>query len=299
MAILNRSLLIWFLIGKARPFSDLSPDDRERVLQALGVSRLGKLRAGFQVVKRLACFLFYSIRDAQGLNPTWPLIGYTPTTNALAASALLSLTAIEKSTTLDCDVCVVGSGTGGSVVAAELAASGKNVLILEAGSGKQSPDFDQHEKTGMDSLYLDHGLMASQDLGVAIVAGATLGGGTAINWQTSLDTPEAVRDEWASVSGCRHFAEESFSRSLEAVVHRLHANTRESVVNRNNEMLQKGCNALGYRWSTLRRNAKGCDPAQCGYCVYGCRHGGKQSTAVTFLADAQRWEMPKLWSIAG
>ena len=37
----------------------------------------------------------------------------------------------------------------------------------------------------------------------------------------------------------------------------------------------KGCEALGYEWST-RAQPHGCDPTQCGYCVFGCRAGGKQ-----------------------
>ena len=62
-------------------------------------------------------------------------------------------------------------------------------------------------------------LSAPMSLGYGLHGnGATLGGGTAINWQTSLQTPTPVRDEWADVSGCRHFAEESFTRSLDAVM---------------------------------------------------------------------------------
>jgi choline dehydrogenase-like flavoprotein len=37
----------------------------------------------------------------------------------------------------------------------------------------------------------------------------------------------------------------------------------------------------------VARNARGCDERQCGYCIFGCRHGGKQSAATTFLLDAQ------------
>ena len=70
----------------------------------------------------------------------------------------------------------------------------------------------------MEQLYLDRGMTATRDLAVAILAGATLGGGTTVNWQASLPTPDAIRDEWAERSGCRHFAEASFARSLDAVM---------------------------------------------------------------------------------
>ncbi len=285
---LDRPIVNQLLIGLRRPFRSLSLPDRERVLLTLATSRWAMLRTGFQAFKRLATFLFYSLIDATGHNPTWTALGYTPSANPPAAPSRLSLTPIERPTTLECDVCVIGSGAGGSVVAAELAAANKRVIVLEAGGGRQASDFDQHELVGMEQLYLDRGMIATDDLGVAILAGATLGGGTTINWQTSLRTPPAIRDEWAEISGCTHFVDERFTRSLDAVTARLHVTHAESVVNRNNATLRDGCAALGYRWQALPRNADACDPAQCGYCVYGCRHGGKQSTAVTYLYDAQR-----------
>jgi choline dehydrogenase-like flavoprotein len=285
---LELPLLIGLLIGVARRFSALTQPQQECALTALSTSRAPQLRSGFQALKRLATFLFYSLTDSSGHNPTWPALGYTPSTNPPAASARLTLTTISAPTTLECDVCVIGSGAGGSVAAAELAAAGLRVIVLEAGSGQQAPDFDQREFVGMDRLYLDHGLTASRDLGVAILAGATLGGGTAVNWQTSLRTPDAIRDEWAARSGCAHFADVSFTQALDAVSARLNVGLAESEIYPNNAMLRDGCAALGYHHVTLPRNAKGCDATQCGFCVYGCRHGGKQSTAVTYLVDAQQ-----------
>jgi choline dehydrogenase-like flavoprotein len=38
----------------------------------------------------------------------------------------------------------------------------------------------------------------------------------------------------------------------------------------------------------IARNALGCDLDQCGNCMFGCRVGGKQSGAVTYLFDAVR-----------
>lgn len=287
---LEQPLVVALLVGKAQPFSRLDHANRERALRAMATSHLPLFRAGFQGLKRLATFLFYTLTYGQGNNPTWPAIGYTPSTNPPARSSPLTLTPITRPVTLDCDACVIGSGAGGSVVAAELAAAGKRVIVLEAGSGQQAPDFDQRELMGMQRLYLDQGMTATRDLGVAILAGATLGGGTTVNWQTSLRLPDTIRDEWASLSGCQHFADVSFTRSLDAVAARLNVDRDESVVNANNAMLRDGCATLGYRWTTLPRNADGCDPAQCGACVFGCRHGGKQSTSVTYLRDAQRYD---------
>src|SRR6185436_15852143 len=98
------------------------------------------------------------------------------------------------------------------------------------------------------------------------------------NWQSSLRTPDGVRDEWAQSSGSALFTSDRFSRALDSVQARIGASTKESVVNANNAPIQRGCTALAYSWSPLARNSVGCDTDQCGYCMFGCRIGGKQST---------------------
>lgn len=290
LRLLAQPAFMLVLAGQARPFAELAPDRRERALLAMATSRLEPLRTGFQVLKRLAVLLFYSVCPEDGENPTWPAIGYARSSRPAPppGEPLLRLTPIPAPATLEADVCVIGSGAGGAVAAAELAAAGRRVVVLEAGGGAQAPDFEQAELPAMRTLFLDRGVAATRDLGIAILAGATLGGGTTINWQTSLALPDAVRDEWAERSGCASFAEESFSRSLAAVLRRLGAEAPETVINANNAVLRDGCQELGWRWRQVARNARGCDTRQCGYCVFGCRHGGKQTAATTFLLDAQR-----------
>ena len=290
LRLLARPAFMLVLAGQARPFAELAPARRERVLLAMATSRLEPLRTGFQVLKRLAALLFYSVSPEGGENPTWPAIGYARSTRPPPppGEPLLRLTPIAAPATLEADVCVIGSGAGGSVAATELAAAGRRVVVLEAGGGAQAPDFDQSELHAMRTLFLDRGVAATRDLGIAILAGAALGGGTTVNWQTSLALPDAVRDEWAERSGCAFFAEESFSRSLAAVLRRLGAEAPESVINANNAVLRDGCQELGWRWQQVARNSRGCDTRQCGYCIFGCRHGGKQTAATTFLLDAQR-----------
>lgn len=261
---------------------------RERLLLAMSASGVPALRSGFQALKRLSSFLFYSVR-AEGLtNPTWDAIGYRPSPMPPVGPDPLRLTTITSDHAIDCDACVVGSGAGGGVVAARLAASGLDVVVLEAGPPDQAADFSQLELEGTQRLYLDHGLTTTRDLGVSILAGSCVGGGTAVNWQTSLRTPDFIRDEWSERSGVGLFTSDRFSLALDSVSARIGVSTDESVVNANNAPLERGCAALGYEWKPIARNARRCDVSQCGYCSYGCRIGGKQSTTVTYLRDAQR-----------
>ena len=268
-------------------FASLNAAQREVVLLALAGSRVPPFRSGYQALKRLATFLFYAIVDESGRNPTWPALSYGVPSPASADSPL-RVSRVTRDLALEADACVVGSGAGGGVVAERLAAAGMRVVVLEAGPPDQAGEFDQREIVGMQRLYLDRGTTATRDLGVAMLAGSCIGGGTAVNWQTSLRLPDYIRDEWADRSGIGMFTDRVFDDALEAVCARLNVGTAESVKNGNNTPLQRGSTALGYRWMTISRNARGCDPSQCGFCVFGCRHGGKQATSNTYLVDAQR-----------
>jgi choline dehydrogenase-like flavoprotein len=284
--LLDSPLFMLFVVGRPSGMSSMQPAERETALFALANSPFAVVRTGFQALKRLATFLFYSVTGDSATNPTWPAFGYAVPVPTPATSAL-SITRIAQPTTLDADVCVLGSGAGGGVVAAQLTAAGRSVIVLEAGPGDQAADFDQREIVGMQRLYLDQGTTATRDLGVAILAGSCIGGGTSVNWQTSLRTPDFIRDEWADRSGIRAFADDTFTRALDAVCSRIGVGTSESARNGNNAPLERGCAALRYRWSDIPRNSRGCDLTQCSYCMFGCRVGGKQSTANTYLRDAQ------------
>ncbi len=160
--------------------------------------------------------------------------------------------------------------------------------MLEAGPADQAGDFQQQELEATQRLFLDSGQTSTRDVGVGILAGACIGGGTTVNWQTSLRTPDSVRDEWSEASGSSLFTSDRYTRALDDVMKRIGASTGESTVNRNNATIARGCKTLGYEHHQLARNSVGCDTEQCGYCMFGCRRGSKRSTATTYLRDAQR-----------
>ncbi len=287
LRLLQRRFAMFLLSGRPMSFTALSRAQRERVLRRMSLSLMPALRSGFQGLFRLSAFHCYSAIPERGDNPLWARIGYTPSRNPPATRSPLTLHRIDRSTRLECDVCIIGAGAGGSVAAAVLAARGRKVVVLEAGSDWQSEDFDQREAIGTRELYLDRGTTTTDDLSFALLAGSGLGGGTIVNWQSCFRTPDAILDEWADSSGCRHFIDDSFAKSLDNVWGRLAVSRTESQLNPNNAVLERGCESLGYRSSRIPRNSLDCDLSQCGNCVYGCRHGGKQTAAVTFLRDAQ------------
>jgi choline dehydrogenase-like flavoprotein len=304
LRFLDNPLVNALLAQTPKRLSAMSMRERERLLQAWAGSRIGMLRKGFQTFKRLALFHEYAlISEGASANPNWEAIGYPglPDHGALPietaepiqplsiahdgelANGLAGKEFDRGEVELRADVVVVGSGAGGAVVAAELAAAGAEVFVLEKGKQRIEADFDGAEYAGMRDMYEKRGILTSDDVGIVVLAGSTLGGGTTINWTTSLSTPAYVLEQWERELGVSGAAGPEWQDSLQAVSERLLVNTA-SQENRHNALLRQACETLGYSWRVLPRNVHGC--GDCGYCGYGCRSGAKQSALNTYLADA-------------
>lgn len=274
--------------GRFRAFTAMDPATREAVLKGWAQSGLQLRRAGFQAVKRLVNVGYYAFpRDGNG-HPAWRAAGYPgPLPMPAATPPPLPTLTIDRDTTLHCDVVVVGSGAGGGVVAGLLAQAGKSVVVLEKGENPDAAAFSQVEGEMLHAHYLDHGLLMTQSGSLPILAGSGLGGGTIINYTTSFPLPEPVRAEWDRRSGLQLFSSRRFTESLSRVQARLDVSTRYSEPAVRDQILERGCRALGWHVDVIPRNVTDCPQgAECGYCGYGCRHGAKNSTTKTYLADA-------------
>src|SRR5262249_30122119 len=133
-------------------------------------------------------------------------------------------------------------------------------------------------------LFENQGLLTTEDLGVVILAGSTLGGGTTINWCASFRTPEHVLKEWEDSYGVTGFTGPGYQQSIDAVAKRINVNENECAANPQNAALERGAQTLGYKVGTIPRNVNGC--GDCGFCNYGCQIGSKQGTLRTYLQDA-------------
>ncbi|HBZ68939.1 MAG TPA: oxidoreductase, partial [Deltaproteobacteria bacterium] len=276
------------LTGRFKSLQAMDQSAREAVLRDYATSSIPLRRAGFQALKRLAHVAFYCWPLEDGGHPAWRAAGYPgPLPQPAAPVPPLRTLAVDRDATLDCDVVVLGSGAGGGVAAGLLAQAGRSVVVLEKGANPGSADMTQVEGDMLGALYLDGGLLMTQSGSMPILAGSCLGGGTVINYTTSLPTPAATRDEWARLSGLPFFAGPRFEESLSRVTRRLDVNTRWSTPGARDAILERGCRSLGWHVDVIPRNVTGCkEGLECGYCTYGCRHGAKNSTARTYLADA-------------
>ena len=105
------------------------------------------------------------------------------------------------------DVCVVGSGPGGAMMASRLAEAGAQVVVLEEGGYHQKDEFDMQEATAYPRLYQDRGNRATADLSISVLQGRAVGGGTVVNWTTSFRTPDRVLACWREQDGLSLTAE--------------------------------------------------------------------------------------------
>jgi long-chain-alcohol oxidase len=276
-------------VGRWAGFSSLPLESRIRVLLSWADSGLSRRRGVFQALRKAVGFLYVMLPGAGGASSeVWKKFGYPgPLGPQLPKPRPLKALVPEADTDLSCDVCIVGSGAGGSVAAAVLAAAGKDVIVLEAGGYYDDSDFDGAELGGFQRLYLEGGFAATADQSIGLLAGECLGGGTVINYCTSFRTPDDVRGEWAA-AGVPWFANEEYTKSLDAVCARLSVNLEHNRVSAREQVLQRGLNSLGWHSAAIPRNVLGCDQGKvCGYCGYGCSLGAKQSSTKTWLADAQ------------
>jgi choline dehydrogenase-like flavoprotein len=269
----------------AEGFADAPVEARTQIVHGFRAAD-PEAKLGLQQLKALTLLFFYSLPDERGQNPSWELIGY-PGPNSAPPDAPKTISVAQvsgDSATLTADVCVVGSGAGGSVIAAKCAAAGKNVLVLEMGQYNNEADFKQLELPGYLELYYGGGLAASEDGSIAILAGQTLGGGTVVNYMNCVRTPETVLAEWeaAGLDGVTGLADH-----MEVVLERLGANTEMTTQNGTHQRMMAACDELGYEHRPIVRNAsREDDPAYCGYCSFGCQQGCKRSAMKTWLQDA-------------
>ena len=270
------------LSGIPKPFTRMSPSQRERCLRSWATSAIPQRRKAFQALKRLTAVTHYTTPGvARSIGYPGPL-GPAPHT-----PKPIRPIAITADSALSCDVVVVGSGAGGGVVASELTRAGKDVIVLEKGGYRNEADFTHQENDALDTMYDAGGLLATRDLGLVVLQGSTLGGGTVINYTTSFATPDSVRDEWAREHGLPHFASGEFTQSLDAVAVRLGVNTDHARPSGRDQVLIRGLERLGWHHGLLPRDVRGCaQDNECGYCGMGCRRGAKQSTLITYLQDA-------------
>ncbi|PWU24801.1 MAG: hypothetical protein C5B48_04550, partial [Candidatus Rokuibacteriota bacterium] len=195
---------------------------------------------------------------------------------------------------LDTDVVVVGSGAGGSFVAAELSAKTRQrVLILEKGDFIEPAEFVQRERLMMPRIF-DTEFSVIRVFGreiptvsTAVATGKLVGGSATINHALAFEPPRPVIRDWHDLYGAQ-FGYDDLAPHLDAIRKLLRiAPVPEAQISGSNLALRRGVQALGlpHHGPTLR-NAHQC--IGCGYCDLGCRYNRKLTPLNMVLPLAAR-----------
>ncbi|CAL8155259.1 unnamed protein product [Prunus armeniaca] len=189
----------------------------------------------------------------------------------------------NPSLTIRCDAVVIGSGSGGGVVAGVLAKAGYKVVVIEKGNYHARNNLTLLEGPAMDQMYLSGGLIATDDMGVFVLAGSTVGGGSAINWSASIRTPQHVIKEWCNDHELELFDSKLYQEALDIVCEKMGVQSQVQEEGFNNEILRRGCQELGYPVNNIPRNSP--PNHYCGWCCFGCKDGRKRGSTETWLVD--------------
>ncbi|KAG6548688.1 hypothetical protein Mapa_009843 [Marchantia paleacea] len=259
----------WNAIGYARPAAEL-PKANESVPRPLEGKVLDAELAGADALR--------SFLAAGGFSPL----------DEASLSQLRALSTQDESgktiVGVRCDAVVVGSGSGGGVAAGVLASGDQKVLVLEKGLYFARDDLSLLEYPSMANMYEGGGVLATDCGAVNLLAGATVGGGSAVNWAAAFQTPPHVRLEWAQELGLPLFASDEYQRAMDAVCSKgeVHCSCQQESFQ--NAALRKGCEHLGVDVGTIPRNVRG--QHACGFCNFGCSKGEKLATSETWLVEA-------------
>ncbi|WP_299801536.1 GMC family oxidoreductase [uncultured Shewanella sp.] len=198
--------------------------------------------------------------------------------------AHINASKLSENQTLEADVVIIGSGAGGGVAAEILTEAGLSVIIIEGGQLKSSKDFVMEERVAYPDLYQQAAGMKTSDKAIGIFQGRAVGGSTTVNWTTSIRTPEPALDYWAATKSVTGLSRTELDPWFEKMEQRLNISEWAYDPNRNNQALKQGCEKLGWDYTVIKRNVKGC--WNTGYCGMGCPVNAKQSMLVTTIPAA-------------
>lgn len=191
---------------------------------------------------------------------------------------------------LECDVVVVGSGAGGSVVATELAAAGERVVVLEEGPHVPAEKHGQMRPSeSIRHLWRDGAMTVTIPLGdspaINVTMGRCVGGSSVITGGVCFRIPDLVMREWTDALKLPDYTPTAMEPYFTHVEKAIHVEpVPVAMRSRSTALFAEGARKRGIELKPIARNTKGCDG--CGRCNFGCPHGAKMSVDLSYLPRA-------------
>jgi choline dehydrogenase-like flavoprotein len=194
---------------------------------------------------------------------------------------IASARALRDDITVDADLCIVGTGAGGAMVAQQAARAGVRVVALEEGPFSTARDFTQREDEMLPLLFQDGGGRTTRDGAITVLAGRGVGGSTVHNTNLCKRAPAPVLDGW----GLDGWRARDLAPHYDVVERELSVTPIDDErINRNNDVLRRGLGTLGWRGGRLSHNRRGCVGS--GFCELGCSFDAKQNALKVLIPDA-------------
>ncbi|MBI3783812.1 MAG: GMC family oxidoreductase N-terminal domain-containing protein [Deltaproteobacteria bacterium] len=274
------------LLTRGRRFSQLSAAQRAEVVERAYHSQALSRRLPLELLKQLSSFAYGSAPEVEAaLGFDASCISREPPQRGPRLQPLRH-PEIHGNLSERVDVCVIGSGAGGAVIAKELAEAGRSVLIIEEGDYFTADDFNDTPFNRVLRTYRDQG--ATIALGRPVIPlplGKAVGGTTVINSGTCFRAPEHILQRWVSEFGLDGYDSASLAPLFDRVERELNVMPVPwEIIGKNAEVFDRGVRALGLRGEPIRRNIRGC--RGCGVCAFGCPSDAKQAMHVSYLPRA-------------
>jgi len=182
------------------------------------------------------------------------------------------------------DVCVIGSGAGGSVVAWEAAKRGLRTLVIERGPYVRAEDLTHSELEMIPHLYKDGGLQLNTAMDMFIMQGSCVGGSTVISNMVLLRASDDVFATWRGLGA--DVSTEAMRAAYDDVEMRLGAcEPDDDVVSRTSHLFMDGARAIGRTPRWMKKSLGKC--RGCGNCNVGCSFGAKRDALTTYIRWAE------------
>ena len=165
------------------------------------------------------------------------------------------------------EVAVIGSGSGGGV-AANLLNENYEVGIFEKGSYANRET--NNETFGYHNFYETYAMQQTRGYKVLLLAGSSIGGGTSINWTTSLRTPDNILNEWDSLTGQNnYFNSSNFKSSMDFICQQLNVSEANNRIPQKEIKLAEGLNQSQISYKIIPRNASNDQCLESGFSTFG------------------------------
>jgi len=251
-----KAFFIIFSFGLRKLFiKDKNISEYVNNLQSSNISLFRKLGSGMT-----ALFGLSTARSLNGEGSVYKHFDYPIYNNAKIDK---KLTDVPESI----EVAVIGSGSGGGV-AAHLLNAKYEVGIFEKGNYANGET--NNETFGYHNFYETYAMQQTRGYKVLLLAGSGVGGGTSINWTTSLRTPDNILNEWDSLTGQNnYFNSSNFKSSMDFICQQLNVSEANNRIPQKETKLAEGLsrNDIGYK--IIPRNTSNDQCLESGFSTFG------------------------------